>query len=134
MPTIIRRSASTLMETRRGTLQAIHWQLHSNIWSPPTDVYEIEDGYVVKMEIAGMREDNFEVAFESNVLLISGHRPDFPERRAYHQMEIRFGKFEIAVGLPAPVDMENARAEYQDGFLTIHLPKIRFDDVTEVKP
>ena len=134
MPTIIRRSASTLMETRRGTLQAIHWQLHSNAWSPPTDVYEIEDGYVVKVEIAGMREDNFEVAVENNILLISGHRPDLPERRAYHQMEIRFGKFEIAVGLPAPVDMENARAEYQDGFLTIHLPKIRFDDETEVQP
>ena len=134
MPTIIRRSSSTLMETRRATLSATHWQIHSNAWSPPTDVYEIEDGYVVKVEIAGMREDNFEVAFESNILLISGHRPDFPERRAYHQMEIRFGKFEIGVGLPAPVDIENARAEYQDGFLTIHLPKIRFDDGTEVQP
>jgi HSP20 family protein len=122
------------METRRGTLQAIHWQLHSNAWSPPTDVYEIEDGYVVKVEIAGMREDNFEVAVENNILLISGHRPDFAERRAYQQMEIRFGKFEIAVGLPAPVDMENARAEYQDGFLTIHLPKTRFDQETEVQP
>jgi HSP20 family protein len=134
MPTIIRRSSSTLMETRREILQATHWQLHSNVWSPPTDVYEIEDGYVVKVEIAGMREDNFEVAVASNILMISGHRPDLPERRAYHQMEIQFGKFEIAVGLPAPVDMENARAEYHDGFLTIHLPKTRFDDETEVQP
>jgi len=134
MPTIIRRSSATFMETRREILQAIHWQVRSNVWSPPTDVYEIEDAYVVKVEIAGMREDNFEVAIENSVLMISGHRPDFPERRAYHQMEIQFGKFEITVGLPAPVDFENASAEYQDGFLTIHLPKKRFDKETEVQP
>jgi HSP20 family protein len=133
MPTIIRRSSSTLIETRREILQAIHWQVRSNVWSPPTDVYEIEDGYVVKVEIAGMREDNFEVAIENNILMISGNRPDFPERRAYHQMEIQFGKFEIAVAIPAAVDMENARAEYQDGFLTIHLPKAHIKRKIEVE-
>lgn len=133
MPTIIRRSFSTLMETRREILQAIHWQVLSSVWSPPTDVYEIEDGYVVKVEIAGMREDNFEVAIENNILMISGHRPDLPERRAYHQMEIQFGKFEIAVGLPAPVDVENARALYEDGFLTINLPKINAKRKIEVE-
>jgi HSP20 family protein len=133
MPTIIRRSSSTFMETRREILQAIHWQVRSNVWSPPTDVYEIEEGYVVKVEIAGMREDNFEVAIENNILMISGNRPDFPERRAYHQMEIQFGKFEIALGLPAPVDMENATAHYDDGFLTINLPKIHARKEIEVE-
>jgi HSP20 family protein len=133
MPTIIRRSLSTLMETRREILQAIHWQVRSSVWSPPTDVYEIEDRYVVKVEIAGMREDNFEVAIENHILMISGHRPDLPERRAYHQMEIQFGKFEIAVGLPAPVDVENARAQYEDGFLTINLPKINAKRKFEVE-
>ena len=125
MPTIIRRSFSTLMETRREILQAIHWQVRSSVWSPPTDVYEIEDGYVVKVEIAGMREDNFEVAIENNILMISGHRPDLPERRAYQQMEIQFGKFEIAVGLPAPVDMENATAQLRSSTASavkVHLP------------
>ena len=133
MPTIIRRSSSTFMETRREILQAIHWQVRSNVWSPPTDVYEIEDRYIVKVEIAGMREDNFEVAIEDNILMISGHRPDFAERRAFHQMEIQFGKFEIALGLPAPVDMENATAQYEDGFLTINLPKLHAKKEIEVE-
>ena len=133
MPTIIRRSSSTFLETRREILQAVHWQVRSNVWSPPTDVYEIEDGYVVKVEIAGMGEHNFEVAIENNILRISGNRPDFTERRAYHQMEIQFGKFEIAVGVPAPVDMESATAQYEDGFLTINLPKIRAERKTEVE-
>jgi HSP20 family protein len=133
MPTIIRRSSSTLLETRREILQAIHWQVRSSVWSPPTDIYENQNGYVIKVEIAGMSEDDFEVIVENNILMISGNRPDSPERRAYHQMEIQFGKFEIAVDLPAPVDVENASAQYEDGFLTIQLSKIRTRKEIEVE-
>jgi HSP20 family protein len=111
------------MESRREILHAVSWQVRSNVWSPPTDQYETEEAYVVRVEIAGMREDDFEVSLEDNTLFISGSRPDFPERRAYQQMEIRFGKFAAALGLPGPVNIEQARAEYKDGFLTIILPK-----------
>ncbi|HJR81142.1 MAG TPA: Hsp20/alpha crystallin family protein [Anaerolineales bacterium] len=133
MPTIIRRSSSTLLETRREILQAIHWQIHSSVWSPPTDIYETDSGYVIKVEIAGMSEDDFEVIVEDNILRISGNRPDSSERRAYHQMEIQFGKFEIAVELPAPVDVENASAVYKDGFLTIQLPRVGTKKEIEVE-
>jgi HSP20 family protein len=99
------------------------WHVRSSVWSPPTDVYETEEKYVIKVEIAGMRDDDFEVAFENGVLMIAGYRSDLNERRAYHQMEIRFGRFEIAVEIPVNVNMEKATAEYRDGFLTIVLPK-----------
>jgi HSP20 family protein len=113
-----------LLETRREILHAVSWQVRSNVWSPPTDEYEMEDSYVVRVEIAGMQEDDFEVLLENNTLLISGSRSDFPDRRAYQQMEIRFGKFATAVSLPGPVNVDQARAEYKDGFLTIILPKV----------
>ena len=122
MPTIVRKSFSTITETRREILQAVSWQVRST-WSPPTDVYETEENCVIKLEIAGMRDEDFEVAFENNVLIIRGNRPDLNERRAYHQMEIRFGKFEIAVEIPVSVNIEKATAGYQDGFLMIVLPK-----------
>jgi len=80
---------------------------------------------LLDMEIAGMRDEDFEVAFENNILMISGTRLDLNERRAYHQMEIRFGKFEIAVELPMVVDIEKATAGYQDGFLVVVLPKVK---------
>jgi HSP20 family protein len=123
MPTIVRKSSTTLLETRREILHAVSWQVRSNVWSPPTDVYETEEAYVVRVEIAGMREEDFEILLENNTLLISGSRPDLTERRAYQQMEIRFGKFSTALNLPAAVNIEQARAEYKDGFLTIVLPK-----------
>jgi HSP20 family protein len=113
------------MESRREILHAVSWQVRSSIWSPPTDGYETNESYVVRVEIAGMREEDFEIAIDNNVLMISGSRPDFPGRRAYHQMEIRFGKFSTAIGLPGPVDVDHARAEYKDGFLTISLPKAK---------
>ena len=123
MPTIVRKSSTTLLETRREILDAVSWQVRSNVWSPPTDVYETEEAYVVRVEIAGMREEDFEILLENNTLLISGSRPDLTERRAYQQMEIRFGKFSTALNLPTAVNTDQAQAEYKDGFLTIVLPK-----------
>jgi len=124
MPTIIRKSITTLTETRRRILPAVNWHILSTTWSPPTDFYETDESCVVKVEIAGVRDEDFEVAFENNILMIRGHRRDLNERRAYHQMEIRFGRFEIAVEIPVVVDIEKAKAEYKDGFLVIILPKV----------
>jgi HSP20 family protein len=125
MPTIIRRSLPTVIETRREIFVATSWHVHSNVWMPPTDVYETEENLVIKVEVAGMLEDDFEIGVEDQFVTIKGARPDLNERRAYHQMEIRSGKFEIAVGLPALVEIERATAEYKDGFLMIIFPKVR---------
>ena len=111
------------MEARRETLHAISWQVRSNAWSPPTDIYETEQGFIVKVEIAGMREEDFEVVIEGNILRIQGSRSDLSERRAYHQMEIRFGKFEVAVEFPASFESGESTADYKDGFLVVNLPK-----------
>jgi HSP20 family protein len=125
MPTIIRRQVSNLMETRREVFVTSSWQVHSNIWTPPTDVYETESSLIVKVEVAGMREEDIEVVMEEQVLILRGQRSDQNERRAYHQMEIRYGKFEIAIGLPSGLDLEEATAEYNQGFLTIIFPKMQ---------
>ena len=125
MPTIVRRSLPTVIETRREIFHAVSWQVRSSGWSPPTDVYETEENFVVRVEVAGMKDADFEVAVENKVLMISGNRSELNERRAYHQMEIRFGKFEIAVEIPVPVEIEKSIAEYKDGFLMVQLPKAR---------
>ena len=123
MPTVKRKPSAVIMEARREILHAVSWQVRSNVWSPPTDEYETETAYVVRVEIAGMREEDFEVLLENDTLLISGSRSDFPDRRAYQQMEIRFGKFATSVNIPGSVDVDQAHAEYKDGFLTVVLPK-----------
>lgn len=123
MRTIVRRANVSLVENRREILHAITWYVQASLWSPPTDLFEAGDAFVVRVEIAGMREEDFEVALENDVLVVSGSRSDPSVRRAYHQMEIRFGKFASAVVLPSAVEVELAHAEYKDGFLTVTLPK-----------
>ena len=127
MSTVVKKTGASisLAERRRDVLHTIGWQVRSSVWSPPTDVYENDDEYIVRVEVAGMRESDFEVALEDGMLVITGARPDIQERRAYHQMEIRFGRFSTAVGLPGPVNVEASRAEYSNGFLTIVLPKTK---------
>ncbi len=129
MPPIIRKvvKSSKTKTDRHPVRQAIGWQVqvHSNLWSPPTDMYETEDAYIVRVEIAGMLEADFTVSVEGSFLVVSGSRPDVQERRAYHQMEIRCGKFNSAISLPGPVDFENTSAEYEDGFFVVIMPKLK---------
>jgi HSP20 family protein len=128
MPTVIWKSSqgSELKDKRRTLIESLSWQvrLQSHLWSPPTDVFETEGDYVVRVEVGGMRQQDFSIQLENNLLTISGTRRDTPERRAYHQMEVRFGEFGTVIGLPGPVDADRTRAEYEDGFLTVFLPKI----------
>ncbi len=130
MPTVIRRTETvTVTDKRREVSRTVGWQLTNGLWSPPTDVYETETHYVVRVELAGIRETDLEITFENGILVITGVRSDVPERRAYHQMEIHFGKFSTAIGVPGPIDLDKSVAEYTDGFLMVRMPKIKATEV-----
>ncbi len=94
-----------------------------HIWRPPTDVYECEKEIVVRVEIAGMNEADFSITLDQNHLIIQGVRNETADRIAYHQMEVRFGEFVTSVEVPNTTDVESVRAEYQNGFLQVILPK-----------
>jgi len=108
----------------KSALDHFHWQVaaRQHAWRPPTDVYISNDAVIVRVEIAGMRDGEFSITFKDHTLSIRGSRPDFPERRAYHQMEIRFGEFRTDVGLHWQVETDEIEAEYKDGFLRVMLP------------
>jgi HSP20 family protein len=86
-------------------------------------VYETGDAVVVKLEVAGMSEDDFEITFADGTLLVRGFRHDPAEKLGYHQMEITYGEFMVEVQLSLPVTVDRIAASYQNGFLLINLPK-----------
>jgi HSP20 family protein len=108
-------------------LDPFNWRLsvRSPAWRPPADIYETEQAFIVRVEIAGMRESDFAIELNGRYLSIRGVRPDPAERRAYHQMEIRFGEFLFEVELPAHIEVDQVQAIYQNGFLRVTLPKAR---------
>ena len=120
----IRKESSTAYSF--SGMRAIGWQvgIHSYAWSPPTDVFETDASFNIRLEVAGMRQANFSIDVENNFLIVSGLRSEPPEHRTYQQMEIRWGEFSTAVELPAGVDVSKAQADYEDGFLNIVIPKV----------
>lgn len=94
-----------------------------HVWNPPTDLYESENGFTVQVEIAGMKGDDFSIQYDLNRLVITGRRQQPNTKCAYHRMEIPSGEFSTIVELPNNVDINSAEANYEKGFLTIHIPR-----------
>ncbi len=105
-----------------------HWTLirQGQLWRPPTDVYETHDSIVVKVEVAGMVEDDFTITFAEHTLIIGGVRYDPSAKLGYHQMEIAYGEFRTEVYIPETVEPDSIEATYKDGFLVVVLPKSEF--------
>jgi HSP20 family protein len=95
------------------------------VWHPPTDVYETDSDLTVRIEVAGVAEDDFEVHLHGRVMTVHGFRSDPAAKVAYQQMEISYGEFLSQVYLPVDVDEEQVHAGYEDGFLSVVLPKAR---------
>lgn len=92
-------------------------------WRPPTDVFETDDSIVVKVEVAGMAEDDFAITFADRNLIITGVRRDPSDKLGYHQMEIPFGEFRTDVYVSKAIDIDGIEASYENGFLLVSLPK-----------
>ena len=106
---------------------SVQWRMRmrSSAWRPPTDMFETEECIIVRVEIGGMEEDDFNIEMTDHILSIHGYRQDVQEERAYHQSEIRFGEFYIEFHLPVQVEASSVEAEYKNGFLRVTLPKAR---------
>jgi HSP20 family protein len=94
-------------------------------WRPPTDVYETDDCVVVKVEIAGMEDQDFGISLDGKRLIISGIRRDPASKLGYQQMEILYGHFETDVHLARAIEEDKIEATYQNGFLVVRLPKVK---------
>src|SRR5512136_3151378 len=93
-------------------------------WVPNTDVYETDNGLVVKVELAGMRSEHLEITVEGNRMRIAGNRPDGcrAAKCSFLVMEISYGPFESLLDLPEGYDLSQAKAAYLNGFLRIDVP------------
>lgn len=104
-------------------------------WEPAIDIYEKEREIVVLVELAGVKQDEIEVIIERSTLVVRGVRASTTSQcpKTYHQMEIHHGPFERGILLPAPVEVEQAKASYENGLLEIVLPKLQQKQILKVK-
>ena len=117
-----------MREDKKGTaytarIMKLELSSHSHAWHPPTDLFETDTEFIIRVEIAGMSENNFSINYDKNVLFVMGKRSTYDSKCAYHRMEIPYGEFSTHVQLPKEADIKHASAEYENGFLTIHVQK-----------
>ena len=94
-------------------------------WLPALDVFEDDDKVTVQVELAGMKKDDFDISLQDDMLTISGERKSESEKREGESFrsERFFGRFSRSITLPSPVKAEEVKAAYEDGVLTVTLPK-----------
>lgn len=113
------------MESLAAAQPNAEWALQSRrrVFRPPFDVFETDQQIVVKVEIAGMREEDFHLSLDGNMLHIGGTRGDSAGKLAYERMEINYGEFRLDIRLPHPVDQSEIDASYDRGFLSVRVPR-----------
>ena len=109
-------------------LGGVDWQYRDSAtaaWVPPVDVLEEKDGIRIMAELPGVKPEDVNISLEGNVLTIHGTKQQLAEEHTerVHRYERAYGAFERTFTLPATVDANAIKAQYQNGVLTVTLPK-----------
>lgn len=95
-------------------------------WSVPAiDMYQTDNEVVVKAAVPGIKADEVQINVTGDTLTIRGETKQEDEKKdkSWHIHEQRWGRFERSVVLPTSVIADKAKAEFENGILTVSLPK-----------
>ncbi|MGD8342837.1 MAG: Hsp20/alpha crystallin family protein [Desulfobacterales bacterium] len=94
-------------------------------WRPPVDIYETDEGFILKVELAGVEKEDVSVEVKDNVLTLKGERLLDPEIKdeQYYRKERTFGKFQRSFTLQESIRPEQVKAAFKNGVLTIVVPR-----------
>ncbi len=101
------------------------WRDSDYVWTPACDVVEEQGHYLLSLETPGIPKDDIKIEVADNTVTISGERHAKNEKKedgAWYG-ERRYGKFQRSFNLPAGIDAEKIAANYQDGVLSLMVPK-----------
>ncbi|MDQ3748791.1 MAG: Hsp20/alpha crystallin family protein [Acidobacteriota bacterium] len=95
------------------------------LWYPSADIYQTPDGWLVKVELAGVSAEEIEIDLQGNQLYIAGCRRDksCAVGMTFQQMEITYSRFEKTLEFPASIDGASVEHNFDNGLLIIRLWK-----------
>jgi HSP20 family protein len=103
------------------------WAVPRQEWfAPRVNVAETEKAYEVTMELPGIEPKEVKVEVHEGLLSVSGEKKEEKEEKGktFHRVERHFGAFQRVIPLEVPVNREKVEAKYQEGVLTITVPKM----------
>lgn len=134
MTNLIRFSPATELRRLQNEVDRLfdgYWPTRSNgdepttMWSPRVDVTETEDAYHVHLDVPGIPKESIEINYQDGSLTVSGERKasEKSEEESYIRVERTFGRFFRSFSLPKTVQSEHISASYDNGVLSILVPK-----------
>ena len=94
-----------------------------SIWSPLADVFHSGEALVVRLEVAGMSREDFNITLQNRRLVVTGERIDPMRKQGFYSMAVPFGRFAAELELPdLEYNREAVKAVYENGFLIIEIP------------
>lgn len=100
-----------------------HRRPSGRLWCPAADVYRTNDGWIVKVDLAGIRPADIEITIDGPLLIISGLRRDATcgEGVSHYQLEITYSRFEKTIQFPRSIEHASIERDYSDGLLILLL-------------
>ena len=100
-----------------------HSRPSGRLWCPAADVYRTADGWIVKVDLAGIKPSDVEVTVDGDLLRISGSRRDgiCGEGVSHYQLEITYSRFEKMIQFPRSSEHGAIERDYRDGLLILRL-------------
>lgn len=100
-------------------------EVSNRTWMPPVDIQETEDSFRLTAELPGLTRDDINITLENNVLRLTGERKFEKDAKkdGYQRIERVYGAFSRAFTLPSQVNHEKVEAAFENGLLTITVPK-----------
>jgi HSP20 family protein len=107
----------------RDTGDLRHRRPSGRLWNPAADVYRVADGWIVKVDLAGVRADDIEISLDGPRLRLSGLRRDSfcGEGVSHYQLEITYSRFEKVIQFPCSIEHASIERDYRDGLLVLRL-------------
>ena len=102
-----------------------YWKNKFTAWAyPPVNVEEEDEQYLIRLYAAGYQKDDFQVAVEDDILVIKVQKEEQPQQDFHKRWAFVPGNFERHFELNDKINKESINAKYEEGVLTITLPKL----------
>jgi HSP20 family protein len=102
---------------------SLAWPEWAHEWTPPVDVEETDDAWVFEVELPGAKRDDIQVEVGDTELIISGTVEERERTGVVRRRTRRSGSFEYRTSLPAGVDVDKVDARFDNGLLTVRVPR-----------
>jgi len=106
-----------------SVVQSVAEGFNESCWRPKADIYKTKTGWLVKFDVAGVKEQDIDILVSGRKLMIKGVRRDYLAEKGMqnHRLEINYSQFQRTIELPHDIESSEIKYEMADGMLLVQI-------------